>query len=229
MEEPTNIFHKIFEIMDHYENILDNSSYEGDDKYTEKDDFFAFLFKNMKKQEATPKKGAETNDEEKNETNDVEKTETNDVEKPETNDEEKPETNDEEKPETKDEEKTEIDPNKELESETKKKVDKNPVIKAYVKKCYRKIVLKCHPDKNKSIHNADKLFIKCHNYYDNGFLIGLLYIFYLYKILPPAPLNNTSPTELDDDSSILLDQIFKEIRMVQDKLTQFNSHMEKHT
>ena len=197
MEEPTNIFYKIFEIMDHYENILDNSSYEGDDKYTEKDDFFAFLFKNMKKQEAAPEK--------------------------------EPETNDEEKPETKDEEKTEIDPNKELESETKKKVDKNPVIKAYVKKCYRKIVLKCHPDKNKSIHNADKLFIKCHNYYDNGFLIGLLYIFYLYKILPPSPLNNTSPAELDDNSSILIDQIFKEIRMVQDKLTQFDSHMEKHT
>ena len=54
MEEPTNIFYKIFEIMDHYENILDNSSYEGDDKYTEGDDFFSFLFKNMKKQEATP-------------------------------------------------------------------------------------------------------------------------------------------------------------------------------
>ena len=193
MEEPTNIFYKIFEIMDHYENILDNSSYEGDDKYTEGDDFFAFLFKNMKKQEAAPEK------------------------EPETNNEEKPETNDEEKPE------------KEPDSEPEPEIDTNPVIKSYIKKCYRKIVLKCHPDKNKSIHNADKLFIKCHNYYDNGFLIGLLYIFYLYKILPPAPLNNTSPTELDDDSSILLDQIFKEIRMVQDKLTQFNSHMEKHT
>ena len=60
MEEPTNIFYKIFEIMDHYENILDNSSYEGDDKYTEGDDFFAFLFKNMKKQEAPPQKEPDT-------------------------------------------------------------------------------------------------------------------------------------------------------------------------
>jgi len=189
MEEPTNIFHKIFEIMDHYENILDNSSYEGDDKYTEGDDFFAFLFKNMKKQEAAPEK------------------------EPETNNEEKPETNDEEKPE------------KEPDSEPEPEIDTNPVIKSYIKKCYRKIVLKCHPDKNKSIHNADKLFIKCHNYYDNGFLIGLLYIFYLYKILPPSPLNNTSPTELDDNSSILVDQIFKEIRLIQDKLSQFDSQM----
>ena len=189
MEEPTNIFHKIFEIMDHYENILDNSSYEGDDKYTEKDDFFAFLFKNMKKQEAAPEK------------------------EPETNNEEKPETNDEEKPE------------KEPDSEPEPEIDTNPVIKSYIKKCYRKIVLKCHPDKNKSNKNAENLFIKCHDYYDNNFLIGLLYVFYLYKILPPSPLNNTSPTELDDNSSILVDQIFKEIRLIQDKLSQFDSQM----
>ena len=189
MEEPTNIFHKIFEIMDHYENILDNSSYEGDDKYTEKDDFFAFLFKNMKKQEAAPEK------------------------EPETNNEEKPETNDEEKPE------------KEPDSEPEPEIDTNPVIKSYIKKCYRKIVLKCHPDKNKSNKNAENLFIKCHDYYDNNFLIGLLYVFYLYKILPPSPLNNTSPIEPDENSSILVDRIFKEIRLIQDKLSQFDSQM----
>jgi len=196
MEEPTNIFYKIFEIMDHYENILDNSSYEGDDKYTEKDDFFAFLFKNMKKQEAAPEK--------------------------------EPETNDEKEPETKDEEKPEIDSNKEFEPENTQNVDINPVIKSYIKKCYRKIVLKCHPDKNKSNKNAENLFIKCHDYYDNNFLIGLLYVFYLYKILPPAPLNNTSPIEPDENSSILVDRIFKEIRLIQDKLSQFDSQMKTH-
>lgn len=183
MEEPTNIFYKIFEIMNHYENILDNSSYEGDDKYTEGDDFFAFLFKNMKKQEAAPEK----------------------------------EQNPEKEPEPV--------PDKESDPEPEPEVDINPIIKSYIKKCYRKIVLKCHPDKNKSTHNADKLFIKCHDYYDNGFLIGLLYIFYLYKLLPPAPLNNTSPTEPDDNSSILIDRIFKEIRMIQDKLTQYDSQI----
>ena len=187
MEEPTNIFYKIFEIMNHYENILDNSSYEGDDKYTEGDDFFAFLFKNMKKQEAAPEKADNT------------------------------EQNPEKDPEPV--------PDKESDPEPEPDVDINPIIKSYIKKCYRKIVLKCHPDKNKSTHNADKLFIKCHDYYDNGFLIGLLYIFYLYKLLPPAPLNNTSPTEPDDNSSILIDRIFKEIRMIQDKLTQYDSQM----
>jgi len=187
MEEPTNIFYKIFEIMDHYENILDNSSYEGDDKYTEGDDFFAFLFKNMKKQEAPPQKEPDT----------------------------------EQKP---DKEPDPV-PDNEIPSETESKVDKNPVIKAYIRKCYKKIVLKCHPDKNKSTHNAENIFIKCHDYYDNEFLIGLLYIFYLYKILPPAPLNNTSPTEPDEDSAILIDRIFKEIRLIQDKLAQYDSQM----
>ena len=187
MEEPTNIFYKIFEIMNHYENILDNSSYEGDDKYTKGDDFFAFLFKNMKKQEAAPEKEQNT------------------------------EQNTDKDPEPV--------PDKESDPEPEPEVDINPIIKSYIKKCYRKIVLKCHPDKNKSTHNADKLFIKCHDYYDNGFLIGLLYIFYLYKLLPPAPLNNTSPTEPDDNSSILIDRIFKEIRMIQDKLTQYDSQM----
>ena len=187
MEEPTNIFYKIFEIMDHYENILDNSSYEGDDKYTEGDDFFSFLFKNMKKQEAAPEKEQNT------------------------------EQNTDKDPEPV--------PDKESGPEPEPEVDINPIIKSYIKKCYRKIVLKCHPDKNKSTHNADKLFIKCHDYYDNGFLIGLLYIFYLYKLLPPAPLNNTSPTEPDDNSIILIDRIFKEIRMIQDKLTQYDSQI----
>jgi len=187
MGEPTNIFYKIFEIMDHYENILDNNLYEGDNKYTEGDDFFAFLFKNMKKQEAAPEKEQNT------------------------------EQNTEKEPEPL--------PDKESDPESEPEVDVNLIIKSYIKKCYRKIVLKCHPDKNKSTHNADKLFIKCHEYYDNGFLIGLLYIFYLYKLLPPAPLNNTSPTEPDDDSSILIDRIFKEIRIIQDKLTQYDSQM----
>ena len=187
MGEPTNIFYKIFEIMDHYENILDNNLYEGDNKYTEGDDFFAFLFKNMKKQEAVPEKEQNT------------------------------EQNTEKEPEPL--------PDKESDPESEPEVDVNLIIKSYIKKCYRKIVLKCHPDKNKSTHNTDKLFIKCHEYYDNGFLIGLLYIFYLYKLLPPAPLNNTSPTEPDDDSSILIDRIFKEIRIIQDKLTQYDSQM----
>lgn len=187
MGEPTNIFYKIFEIMDHYENILDNSSYEGDNKYTEGDDFFAFLFKNMKKQEVAPEK----------------------------------EQNTEQIP---DKEPQSI-PDCEIPTENKSTVDTNPIINAYIKKCYKKIVLKCHPDKNKSTHNADKLFIKCQDYYDNQFLIGLLYIFYLYKILPPAPLNNTSPTEPDENSSILIERIFKEIRLIQDKLTQYDSQI----
>lgn len=194
MEEPTNIFYKIFEIMDHYENILDNSSYSGDDRYTKGDDFFSFLFEHMKKAEPAP------------------------------NPEQKSDENTEDTPDTEAKSDTETG----LEAEQEKTKDTDPIIEKYIKKCYKKIVLKCHPDKNRSTDNADKLFIKCHDYYDNHFLIGLLYVFYLYKILPPSPLNNTSPTEPDDTSSILVQRIFKEIRLIQDKLVKFNEHMKTH-
>lgn len=188
MEEPTNIFYKIYEIMDHYENLLDNSSYQGDDKYTKGDDFFAFLFEHMKHAEQNPNSKQKSED-----------------------------THDKE---------ADIESEKESEKEPKENTD--PIIDNYIKKCYKKIVLKCHPDKNKSNKYAEKLFIKCHNYYDNHFLIGLLYVFYLYKILPPSPLNNTSPTEPDETSRVLVDRIFKEIRLIQDKLVKFNKHMNAH-
>lgn len=190
MEEPTNIFYKIYEIMNHYENILDNSSYDGSDKYTEGDDFFNFLFKNMKKDE----------------------TKANPDEKPAEN---TPKKENEDEP-VKDED------DKEPDDET------TSLINAYIKKCYKKIVLKCHPDKNKSNKNAERLFIKCHDYYDNLFLIGLLYVFYLYKLLPPAPLNNTTPSKPDDISAILIERIFKEIRLIQDKLIRLEQNAKSH-
>lgn len=195
MEEPTNIFYKIYEIMDHYENLLDNSSYQGDDKYTKGDDFFAFLFEHMKHAEQNPNSKQKSEDTHDKEEANIDK---------------------------------EADIESEKESEKEPKENTDPIIDNYIKKCYKKIVLKCHPDKNKSNKDAEKLFIKCHNYYDNHFLIGLLYVFYLYKILPPSPLNNTSPTEPDETSRVLVDRIFKEIRLIQDKLVKFNKHMNAH-
>ena len=188
IEESTNIFYKIYEIMDHYENILDNNSYSGDDRYTKGDDFFSFLFENIKKNDPAPNL-------EKKEEEEITDTE------------------------------TKTDKETDKETETKPKECTDPIIEKYIKKCYKKIVLKCHPDKNRSNEHAEELFIKCHNYYNNRFLIGLLYIFYLYKILPPTPLNNTSPTETDDTSDILIYRIFTEIRLVQDKLVKFNERM----
>ena len=188
IEESTNIFYKIYEIMDHYEKILDNNSYSGDDRYTKGDDFFSFLFENIKKNEPAPNP-------EKKEEEEITDTE------------------------------TKTDKETDIGTETKPKECTDPIIEKYIKKCYKKIVLKCHPDKNRSNEDAEELFIKCHNYYNNRFLIGLLYIFYLYKILPPAPLNNTSPTETDETSDVLIYRIFTEIRLVQDKLVKFNQHI----
>jgi hypothetical protein len=197
MEKSTNIFYKIFQIMDHYENTLDKISYNGDkykpdeplNKFMNADEFFASIFKNV----PAPKK--------------VEK-----VPPPA----EVPLDAPTEAP-------TETPPEPEIPNEPpaqERETETKTVIKNYIKKCYKLIVLKCHPDKNKD--NVTK-FLKCHEYYENNFLIGLLYIFYLCKINPPSPLNISSPTVPGDDCSILLDRIVCEIRVIQDKLEQLNS------
>jgi hypothetical protein len=80
--------------------------------------------------------------------------------------------------------------------------DNSLIIKEYIKKLYKKLLLLCHPDKN-----GDKeLFIKCQEYYNNNLLIGLLYIGYKIKI--NLPLLN----------KVIIDHIFIEIRIIQEKI-----------
>ena len=76
-----------------------------------------------------------------------------------------------------------------------------------MKSCYKKIILLCHPDKtkvNKELYQ--KYFIKSKEYYENNFLIGLLYLFYLLELKPP-PL-----------SSLIINHIIIEIRHLQEKI-----------
>ena len=103
------------------------------------------------------------------------------------------------------------------------KTDEDAIVKKYIKKCYKLIVLKCHPDKNTTQANSSALFIKCKDYYNEQLLIGLLYVFYLYKIKPPHPLDISTPVVPDDDCNILIDRILREIRVIQHKLTEINS------
>ena len=88
----------------------------------------------------------------------------------------------------------------------------------YIKKCYKKIVLKCHPDKNKKSQGASTIFVRCQEYYDNRLLIGILYIFYLYSIKPPEPLNALDPNNINNKTNALLNRIAKEIYIIQKKI-----------
>ena len=73
------------------------------------------------------------------------------------------------------------------------------IINDFIKKIYKKIILKCHPDKN-----GDKvIFIKCQEYYEQKLLIGLLYIGYIMD--HPFPYIN----------DIIINKILIEIRIVQ--------------
>ena len=165
-----NIFYKIFQIMDHYETVLDNYSYQGnkykpDEKFNDfmnADDFFSFIAKQVpvnKAPKPPPRGGNAPTDE------DDDFFSAGAPPPP----------------------SAEADPfaSEENASDAVPKTDEDAIVKKYIKKCYRLIVLKCHPDKNTDMANSSALFIKCKDYYNEQLLIGLLYIFYLYKIKPP--------------------------------------------
>jgi hypothetical protein len=88
------------------------------------------------------------------------------------------------------------------EYQDKPKLNINNIIKKYIKNLYKKIAIKCHPDKNGDV----SLFLKLQDYYDKNFLIGLLYINYKLNLKFP---------ELNE---IIINHIFCEIKIIQDKI-----------
>ena len=201
----SNIFHKIFEIMNCYENLLNNhSKCNNKNKSTEfsnnfmknEDNFFTFIFKNIHiyKNNQEDKNTIENT----NNTNNTNNTDNN---------------NTDNSYNTYNTDNTDNNKNmndiKNL-NDIDVPIEKDEIIKSYMKKCYKKIVLKCHPDKNNNPED-NKYFIKCQEYYDNCFLIGLLYIFYLYKLEPPLL------------SDVIINRILCEIRIIQEKILLFQN------
>ena len=199
----SNIFHKIFEIMNCYENLLNNhSKCNNKNKSTDfsnnfmknEDNFFTFIFKNIH---------IHKNNQENN--NNAEITNKNDN----VNNNINYNTNDKSNDNTNDNSKEYMNDNKNL-NDIDIPIEKDEIIKSYIKKCYKRIVLKCHPDKNNN-PDDNKYFIKCQEYYDNCFLIGLLYIFYLYKLEPPLLCD------------VVINRILCEIRIIQEKILLFQN------
>ena len=90
-------------------------------------------------------------------------------------------------------------------------LNKTEIILDFIKKIYKKIIIKCHPDKG----GEQSLFIKCQEYYENKFLIGMLYIGYKIKFVLPM-LNN-----------IVIEQILFEIRVIQQKIIYLKLRLKK--
>jgi hypothetical protein len=95
------------------------------------------------------------------------------------------------------------DPNNNIEN-------KKNIINNFIKKIYKKIILKCHPDKD---GGNTSIFLKCNEYYNNNFLIGILFIAHKLKYKIP-PLNN-----------IIIDQILIEIRITHEKIIELKKNM----
>jgi hypothetical protein len=209
MDTCIDIFYKVYQIMDHYEDILDKHSYNGNkykpteasDLFTNNDSFFSSIFKNVVLNKPVETKKDQDGEEDANK--------------------DKPDETDTDKPD-------EIIPDK-LPSEIEPTTDHGKTVQKYIKKCYKILILRCHPDKHLDETDFDKtqIFIRCKEYYDNQLLIGLLYIFYLYKLSPPAPLISTEPMSSDAEYNMLLDQIIHEIRVIQDKLVELNTPLDE--
>lgn len=98
------------------------------------------------------------------------------------------------------------------EIETPIKNEVNTEVKKYMKICYKKIILLCHPDKTKKNKELyQEYFIKSQEYYENNFMIGLLYLFHLLKLKPPTL------------SSLVVNYVIIEIRHIQEKINELKN------
>ena len=199
--EHIHIFTKIYELMDHFENLC-HESVPSEKKYKEDDDFFSFIFQNVK--EVDPQK--QPHKEETNTTPTNPTTPSTTIKEEESKTDEQPQTN------------SNLNNEPANASTTLPEESEESIVNKYIKKCYKKIVLKCHPDKNKKSQDASSIFVRCQEYYDNSLLIGLLYIFYLYNMRPPEPLNTLDPNNINNKTNALLNRIAKEIYIIQKKI-----------
>ena len=190
--------------MEEYEKLLDNKNnktnniFKKTDDFINKDSFFNYIYNNISIQQ---KNNENINKINLNNSKDSDKdikcgnssnTESSDTESSNTES-SNTESSDTESSGINPEENTNESKNINNQTET------DNIINDFIKKIYKKIILKCHPDKN-----GDKvIFIKCQEYYEQKLLIGLLYIGYIMN--HPFPYIN----------DIIINKILIEIRIVQ--------------
>ena len=231
-----NIFNKIYEIMNEYdtlllekdnsinENIVNNNIFEKYNKneyYNSIDDFFKYIFKNINinKQEYRIKENKYLNSfNEKSIENEYyylnssilldeyydnyDNNDNNDDNNDDNNNDNNEDINNNKDINNEDNNNKYYDNNDDNNNKYDDNNNNNETINKFIKNLYKKLILKCHPDKN----GNDKLFIKCKEYYENKFLIGLLYICFIIKYQFPE-LNK-----------IIINKILFEIRVIQEKI-----------
>ena len=215
-----SIFDKICDIMNEYDNLLNNikqipktSSGYTESPENDMDNFFKFIFKNINiKKNVDGTTNGQPNEhttEQFNGQSTEQSTEQFNGQSTEPANGQSTEPANEQSNESMYEITNQII-NKSLEPESDLEPDsEETIIKEYIKKCYKKIILKSHPDKN-----GDKnIFIKCQEYYNTTLLIGILYLCYKLNITPPL---------LND---IIINRILCEIRIIQDKIIQLKKNM----
>ena len=88
---------------------------------------------------------------------------------------------------------------------------KKSVIKKFIKKYYKKICLLTHPDKTNDL-DKNEIFKRAKDNMENNFLIGIIKNAYDLKI------------KIDDLNEIIIEQILIDIRIIQEKIIQLKKY-----
>ena len=185
-----NIYIKIIEILNEYENLLNIYNSNSKSNATEKkddflnDDFLNFIFKNIHIHESNKNKSG------MNESNDNpirDESGDNPIRDESGDNPIRDESND----------------NPLLDKSSEKK----SVVKKFIKKYYKKICLLTHPDKTNDL-DKNEIFKRAKDNMENNFLIGIIKNAYDLKI------------KIDDLNEIIIEQILIDIRIIQEKIIQ---------
>ena len=97
------------------------------------------------------------------------------------------------------------------ESGDKKSSEKKSVVKKFIKKYYKKICLLTHPDKTNDL-DKNEIFKRAKDNMENNFLIGIIKNAYDLKI------------KIDDLNEIIIEQILIDIRIIQEKIIELKKY-----
>jgi hypothetical protein len=220
-----NIYIKIIEILNEYENLLNIYNSNSKSNATEKkddflnDDFLNFIFKNIhvNKPKDNPRRDESGRDESAD--NLLDESGNNPI-RDESND--NPSRNESNDNPSRDEsgdnpirDESGDNPIRDESSDNPKRDEsskKKSVIKKFIKKYYKKICLLTHPDKTNDL-DKNEIFKRAKDNMENNFLIGIIKNAYDLKI------------KIDDLNEIIIEQILIDIRIIQEKIIEIKKYI----
>jgi hypothetical protein len=203
-----NIYIKIIEILNEYENLLNIYNSNSKSNATEKkddflnDDFLNFIFKNIHVNKSCGNESGDNPMRDESGDNPMRNESGDNPMRNESGD--NPIRDESGRDESHD------NPSRD-ESGRDESSEKKSIIKKFIKKYYKKICLLTHPDKTNDL-DKNEIFKRAKDNMENNFLIGIIKNAYDLKI------------KIDDLNEIIIEQILIDIRIIQEKIIQLKKY-----